>query len=202
MPKVSKQHIIQRKAEILSAAKRVFNQKGFEPATMQDVVTASGMSRGGVYQYFSSTDDMMRALLEENMDSGEKYIADLIQKHSKIGDALDDYLSSVEKDAGDPFAMAVNEYFVTGWRNKSRKSYLMKRYSKGKALFLRLLEEGEHRGEFSPLQPPEVIAQFLITVCDGLSLESNLLDNKTTGVAEQIKALKMYLKTVLRPGES
>lgn len=197
LPKVSEEHFLQKRLHILEAAKAVFCRKGFEPTTMQDVVEASGMSRGGVYRYFSSTEEMIRALLEKNNKEFIKYINELIDEHDKMWDALEDYLQNLESEASDPFSIVVYEYFVTGWRTEERRNYLARRYENGKAIFLRLFDEGVRRGEFSPKQPLEAINSFFINVNDGISMEATLLDEKTVRVAEQIKALKMYLKQAL-----
>lgn len=197
LPKVSEQHIIQRKTDILKAAKAVFCRKGFEPATMQDVVEESGMSRGGVYQYFSSTEEMMRALLDDDARSFRAFIESLIQKHENIWAALQDYLQDLEDGAGDPFSRVVTEYFVTGWRAEERKAFLSQRYKAGKSIFLSLFQEGVRRGEFKPKQPIEAITQFLMNMNDGITFEAALLSDETVGVADQIIGLKMYLKHVL-----
>lgn len=197
MPKVSEEHFIRRRAQILEAAKKVFSRKGYEPVTMQDIVEESGMSRGGVYQYFSSTEEMMRALMEENTSKFEEYVESLIKTNEKIWDALQSYLHEVESEAEDPFSMAAYEYFVTGWRTEERQNYMSRRYGNGQKIFLRLFEEGVRRGEFVPKQSLEAITRFFINVNDGIALEATLLNGKQIGVAEQIQSLKFYLKEVL-----
>lgn len=197
MPKVSEEHFVERKRQILRAAKTVFCRKGFEPATMQDVVDASGMSRGGVYQYFSSTEAMMQALLENNAVEFEEYIDSLIEKHENMWDVLQIYLQNLEREAFHPFSIVVYEYFVTGWRNEERKAYLSRRYKAGKNIFLRLFEEGVRRGQFRPEQPIESINQFVMNINDGIALEATLLNKETVGVSGQIAMLKTFLKSVL-----
>lgn len=74
-PKVTKEHKDKRQAEILEAAKTVFKRKGFELTTMKDVVEESGFSRGGVYLYFSSTEEMFRRIIETGLDEGLRKLA-------------------------------------------------------------------------------------------------------------------------------
>jgi AcrR family transcriptional regulator len=197
MPKVSEAHFAQRRKQILQAAQSVFSKKGFEPATMQDIVNETGMSRGGVYQYFSSTEAMMRALLEDNNIEFENFINSLIEKHTSMWDAVQDYLEALAHEAGTPFSIAVYEYFVTGWRNEERKTYLRNRYLKGQTVFLRLFQEGVRHGEFSPQQPIKAVTRFFINTTDGIALEAALLGHKTVGTATQIDALRLYLKAAL-----
>jgi TetR/AcrR family transcriptional regulator, repressor for uid operon len=55
-----------RRDAILDAAQRVFSEKGFELATIQDVATACGMSAGNLYRYFVSKAAMVSGLIERD----------------------------------------------------------------------------------------------------------------------------------------
>lgn len=66
MPKVSEEHLEQRRRQILDAARRCFDRKGFHQTSMQDVFTESGLSAGAVYRYFRSKEDIVRAIGVEN----------------------------------------------------------------------------------------------------------------------------------------
>ena len=46
---------------IVAAAVRVFAEKGYHGATMQDVVRESGLSIGAMYTYFKGKDELFLA---------------------------------------------------------------------------------------------------------------------------------------------
>ncbi|OLV18268.1 TetR/AcrR family transcriptional regulator [Deinococcus marmoris] len=52
-----------RREQILEAASALFIEKGFEAVGMNDIARALQTSRPTVYGYFTSTEDMLRALL-------------------------------------------------------------------------------------------------------------------------------------------
>lgn len=52
-----------RRAEILAAAKKVFLEKGYKTATMEDIVAKTSLSKGGVYRYYNSKRDMLHDLM-------------------------------------------------------------------------------------------------------------------------------------------
>lgn len=54
-----------RREQILGAATKVFAEKGFRAAKMQEVADRAGVSNGTVYNYFSSKDELLLALLEQ-----------------------------------------------------------------------------------------------------------------------------------------
>lgn len=56
---------LKKKKHIIETARGVFAQKGFKTVTMKDIVEACGISRGGLYLYFSSTDEIFEELLRQ-----------------------------------------------------------------------------------------------------------------------------------------
>ncbi len=76
MPKVSEDHLEQRRQQILDAARRCFGRKGFHRTSMQDVFAESGLSAGAVYRYFKSKDDIVRAIATE----GQMIIGGLVEE--------------------------------------------------------------------------------------------------------------------------
>lgn len=50
------------KEKILKAAGEVFAQKGFDAATMQDIMEKCSLSKGAIYHHFKSKEEIMQAL--------------------------------------------------------------------------------------------------------------------------------------------
>lgn len=50
------------KNKILTAASEVFAQKGYDAATMQDIMEKCGLSKGAIYHHFKSKEEIMQAL--------------------------------------------------------------------------------------------------------------------------------------------
>ena len=63
MPRLSKQArrelVHERRTQILSAAARVFAEKGFERATIRSIARAAGVSEGSIYIYFKNKQDLL-----------------------------------------------------------------------------------------------------------------------------------------------
>ena len=57
----------QRKEEIVHAAEEVFFSKGFEMATMDDIAEVAELSKGTLYLYFKSKDDLHLAVARRGM---------------------------------------------------------------------------------------------------------------------------------------
>ncbi|MFT8317587.1 MAG: TetR family transcriptional regulator [Sporolactobacillus sp.] len=200
MPKVSKEHMDKQKNKILDTALQIFIRKGFELTTMTDVIKASSLSRGGVYRYFSNTEEMMHAILDRNDEEGSDYIIHLTEENKNTWEALNRYIDEFEQDLNQTpkQGMMTSEYFISGWRNEPRRAYLQKRFARGKASLLYLFETGVKRGDFKPLQPIETIAVFVINICDGLILEAQLASKEKADIKGQIAAMRFYLKHILQ----
>ena len=53
------------KSRILQAARTLYSTHGFEGTTLNDVITASGVTKGAFYHYFKSTESLCEQLLGE-----------------------------------------------------------------------------------------------------------------------------------------
>ncbi len=49
---------LERRAAILEAAERLFSEKGFRNTTMQEIAEHAGLSKGGIYLYFKSKEEL------------------------------------------------------------------------------------------------------------------------------------------------
>lgn len=65
MPKVAQAHLDARRQQIVDAARARFADHGFARTSMADIVTASGLSTGAIYRYFTSKDEIVVAVCEQ-----------------------------------------------------------------------------------------------------------------------------------------
>ncbi len=63
MPRISKDPE-ERRLELISAAERLFNEKGFENTSVSDIVKSIGVAQGTFYYYFKSKEDIFNAIAE------------------------------------------------------------------------------------------------------------------------------------------
>lgn len=68
MPKLTDDRRTARRTEITQAAARCFEVKGFEAASMADIVKESGLSAGAIYVHFENKDDLIRQVMREALD--------------------------------------------------------------------------------------------------------------------------------------
>lgn len=56
-----------RRGEVIAAAAKVFAERGYHETTIEDLIEASGMTRGGLYHYTESKRDLLLAVIDELM---------------------------------------------------------------------------------------------------------------------------------------
>ncbi|MFC4617163.1 TetR family transcriptional regulator [Camelliibacillus cellulosilyticus] len=198
---MSKEHFEKRKADILQAAKRVLMKKGFEPTTMKDIVEESGMSRGGVYQYFSSPEEMLEMLHMAHNKAFREYLDQLLRNNDSVWEALLQLVDEIDDDDNDPFGKVMYEYSVTSWRNDRHRNFMNRTADLSIQALHTFLKKGVEQGEFNPIQPLEAIVNFIFMINDGIILNVVVRGRDQAYTKEQLRGLKLYLRTVLQVGE-
>ncbi|GAA1728020.1 hypothetical protein GCM10009809_24640 [Isoptericola hypogeus] len=65
MPRVTEEHREARRAQIRAAALRAFTAKGYQRASISDVVAESGLSAGAIYGHYDGKQALFAAVAEE-----------------------------------------------------------------------------------------------------------------------------------------
>jgi AcrR family transcriptional regulator len=66
MPKISEERRTERREEILAGARRAFAEHGYEGATVSRLEEAIGLSRGAIFNYFPSKEELFVELAMED----------------------------------------------------------------------------------------------------------------------------------------
>ncbi|MBX0358229.1 TetR/AcrR family transcriptional regulator [Halobacillus sp. Nhm2S1] len=199
-PRVSKEHLKQRRADILEAARQVFIEHGYEHTTMKHVMEAAGVSRGGLYQYFSNKEDLFEALLEEGLTEEAEATEDSLEKVESYWSLLMQLLFGEDGSPDtemDPLAPSKLEFFITGRNDERRRAYGEKRYEMGLRIYDDLIKKGQKSGEFSDRYDSELVARSIITFIDGLALDHAILPEEKVKLKEQSALFVDYLKMAL-----
>ncbi len=76
MPKVSEEHLEARRQQIIDAAVQCFARAGIHGTSLDDIRLAADLSRGAVYHYFKSKEDIIEALRERSLEEDEQLADD------------------------------------------------------------------------------------------------------------------------------
>ncbi len=96
MPRVVPGYKEEAKRRIVSVALDVFAEKGYDQTTMEDIGNRLGVSKGALYLYFKSKEELFRAITEQSQDQLRELLRDSFQERDLLKGAnafLDSSLS-------------------------------------------------------------------------------------------------------------
>jgi len=160
----------ERKDQILNAAEQVFTEKGFDDARMDDIADQTGLSKGTMYLYFKSKDDLIIAILDR-----------LFQREFSQLEHMDENLTAVESILKFTDMMAtdmtrmlrlipiVYQFLALAFRNKYVQYSLKQYLSRYLHIVTAMIQRGVDSGELKPVDPGEV------AIAMGAIMEGTLL---------------------------
>lgn len=200
MPKMTQQQKEIVRTEILKAARTVFIDKGYEAASMKEIVVCSGRSFGGVYLYYSNKEDVFLDLLRRQF---EEMAASLTpDKPLSAWEAFERFFGEQERramGAEGGLAPCMYEYFIVGRRDERRRSLIEERHQAVYGSVFALVQDGIQRGEFHPSKPVAVFVHWLVSFLDGIFLESMITGPERIQLTLQFELLRSVCRSILIP---
>jgi AcrR family transcriptional regulator len=159
------------KAQILATAMSVFAQKGFARTSMNDIVRASGLSKGGVYWHFKSKDDLVTAIFDqffiEQLALLDKVMAGEGTAVTKLNQ-LAAFTGSSVADLTAQFPSPL-EFYALAARDDLLKEHLQVHFRSYREKIETLVAQGINNGEFHDRNHTNV-ANTLMALFEGLLL--------------------------------
>ena len=172
---------LQKKQYILETARKVFVEKGYKNVTMKDIVEACDISRGGLYLYFGSTEELLLEVLQKDAEEIDDVFSEGITEEDSAADILTLFLKEQKKELlrkKNNLTMAVYEY---AFENKEKKDQMMRRqFEAGVRVLEKLIESGIASGEFY-CENPKGAANNIMYVLEGLKINA-----QTFGISEKM----------------
>ena len=160
------------RALLLAAARRVFLERGYYAATLDQIADEAGFSKGAVYSRFASKADMFLGLLEDRIAERAAQNAELAAELAGTGNfaALLDLAEQAERDAPG-WRLLVTEFRVHAARDRElnrRYADLHARTLDGVAqMFAEVSKENAAGLPF----PPRKLAELWLAIETGRALE-------------------------------
>lgn len=173
---------VQKKQYILDTARKVFSEKGFKSVTMKDIVEACEISRGGLYLYFDSTEQILMEILKMEAQETDDLFTGHISEDDTAVDILTLFLKEQKKELlqkKDSLTVAVYEYFF-GNKMTDRNNMLRKQFDAGVKVLEKLIEAGIASGEFY-CEDPKGAAANIMYVLEGMKINA-----QTFGITEKM----------------
>ena len=175
---------------ILEKSYRLFSETGFKQVTMKDICEATGLSRGGLYSHFSSTNEVFEALLEKMSADDEFNIEEEIKKGKSATDILNASLTRMRKEIEKPedsLSVAIFEYAQMA---DSKVMVRLNRQAEEK--WSELICYGIERGEFKKVDVNEIVSIILYSY-QGVRMWSKIMPIKKNTATQIMNNIKKQL---------
>jgi TetR/AcrR family acrAB operon transcriptional repressor len=161
----------ERKAQILDAAAAVFSREGFHQAPMADIADEAGLSKGTLYLYFESKDDLISALLEHFYREALGSLPEMVAAEGTATERLLKIGRSVVSGMQDmlqtlPLSF---EFYAEAARQEQVRLFFKEYFAESYGFLSTIVEQGIERGEFRPVDP-YAAALMVGAIFEGLGL--------------------------------
>lgn len=179
---------------MLDAAAKVFAERGYDSATLDDVAAAAGFSKGAVYSNFADKRELFLSLMQDRIEGR-------IDRVREAGDRLSGSDQRLESAATELEALIWTEadwhlLFVEFWtravRDPELRAELVKRRRPMRELIAHFLEEQAQAMDRTLPAPPEQLAVILLALSNGLAIE-RLADREAVDSDLYATALRLLL---------
>lgn len=162
---------VETRKAILAAAAEVFLRHGFAGASLSEIATLAGVTKGALYFHFPSKSALSTALIMSQRDANDAfrdYVESYEGDHLKLLREMTHGL--VRRVTEEPMLRAALRLAV----EQGRDSDTAHTYDEWEGLVARVARIGQERGEVTDVLSPERIARFLVASFTGFQTVSSV----------------------------
>ena len=188
-----------RPEEISAAALELFVERGYAGTRLEDVAARAGVSKGTVYLYFASKEELFKAVVREGLVSplAEFRSTVLEQYQGESFELLRMLFDGWWERIGSTRISGIPKLIVSEARNfpEIARFYLAEVVEPGQALLEAIVARGVARGEFRQVDPRET-GTLLVAPLMLISLWRNSLGHYQPGAIDARRVLDAHLEMV------
>jgi AcrR family transcriptional regulator len=153
-----------RPQELLDAALEVFVERGFAASRCDDVAARAGVSKGTLYLYYDSKEELLKAVIRHHLS--DEIAAAVAQAHSFTGPTpqlLSELIVQRWQRLVDGPSSGVFKLIITEMRNfpEIAELYAHEVVEPGQRLIGDILQRGIDRGELRPIDVPSAVRSLI-----------------------------------------
>ena len=182
---------------LLDAAEEVFAEKGFAPATLDDIAHAAGYTKGAIYKHFATKEELFLAVSDRYWRRYFDNFAEVMSSARQIGarelDGVAERWRQLSRDRGAEHAALGHEFSLYLLRNPDARDRVAAKRSDVVEALAKFIVEGIDRMGATLKIPALTFAQVLIATSDAVVLGSELddIDLYRPIVEMYVSAIKM-----------
>lgn len=161
----------QKKKYIIEKAREVFVEKGYRSVTMKDIIEACEISRGGLYLYFPSTQEIFLEVLKREQEMGDDVFSSQVEEDATPADILALFIAAQKAEllnSKENLTMATYEYYFAH-KPERQDNFLNEQYVAAVDALTQLIEMGVEDGELF-CEDARIAAEQIMYTIEGLKI--------------------------------
>lgn len=183
------------KEEVLTAATRVFVEKGFEATSIQDLIDAMGINRASLYDTFGDKETLFLEVLDRYDDAAYGDLAQCLNAYSSKLDGVRAWFYHVVEQGSnrkDPGCLMLNSTVERAMRDEDCAARASRNFRRSEEAYYNALVEAKNKGEIAAERDLRVLARFLAGSIRGIRVSA-----KATGDYQTLKDIADIALSVL-----
>jgi len=174
VPKLAPATKIERRQQLVDAAWRCVSARGFQSLTVDDVCEEAGVSKGAFYIYFQQKQDLLLALVDDEVAEMNELMLKLQQAHLSGVERLRRFAREMVGRGDDPARVQIR---ADMWAEMSSNTSVRAKWAavmgQRRERLRAWIEEAVAARDLAPI-PANALAAILLALSDGLLLHAGL----------------------------
>ena len=188
----------QTRQRIIAEAAAIFNQRGYEGCSLKEIMSATGLEKGGIYRHFESKEELAAEAFDYawNIASSKYRIhLDSIPNHA---DRIKQHIANFVTRSGMPGGCPLlNTAVDSDNGNPVLRDRVRKALRDWKSLLRAILEEGLQAGTIRPEVDPCSVANRIIGNLEGAMLIGRI-ERNDQALRQTLEELDAWVDSTLR----
>ena len=154
----------------------LFAQKGYKNVTMKDICAITGLSRGGLYRHYDSTQQIFSEIVDMLMNAQDNELSEKMAAGLPARQILEEILERYRMemlDSSASLSVAIYEFFSENFSD-GQDNLLLRQYQYSVDMWSEFLAYGIKRGEFKQVECKEII-DIIIFSYQGVRMYSTII---------------------------
>lgn len=185
---------------IIELAAPLFNQRGFAGCSMQDIMEATGLQKGGLYRHFASKEELAAEAFRYSLKQAVKIRTDALDPTQNAAERLHEVIEQfVEKPSPVPGGCPIlNTAIDADDGNAVLRKLAHEGLKEWRARIAGIVKEGIARNEIRKDVDPGAVANTIIAGLEGALMISRLEGSR--GPLRDVRTSLEELLERMRPG--
>ncbi|MEU0371027.1 TetR/AcrR family transcriptional regulator [Streptomyces sp. NPDC006283] len=145
---------------LLAAATRLFAERGYDRTSVQEIVEAAGVTKGALYHYFGSKEDLLQEVyarvLRVQQQRLDAYADADAPVETRLRDAAADVVVTTIENLDDADIFFRSMHHLSPEKHKQVRAERRRYHERFRAL----VEEGQKSGVFSTATPADLVVDY------------------------------------------